>query len=238
MGFSQSTIRNARVIPDGPDLLISWDSVGPAGELYQVYVDRRLAWHGNARRCVVPSGRAGVNTWVDIGVVLPSESTQDFSATLAASSTRNDSALLRWQGGTYLDPTGGDDIQGFRIYRSPASGTAVDYGNPVDQVAAYPFGIIVDGFGKDGFGSGGFGRAASSYAWQSPPLPPGTWTFAVVPYGRSGAIPGTSPITATVTVASPPRPPSPDAGGSRLRFEYDGPASRTGTLRWAASPSA
>lgn len=231
MALSQSNIRNVRVMPDGPDLFISWDSVGPADEVFQVYVNRQLAWSGRARRCCVPAGVPGVNTWIEVGTVPADESTTDHSSTLAAGSPRTDSALLRWQGGTYLDPAGTDDILAFRIYGSASPGTPVDFNNLLAQVPAYPLGVIVDGFGKGGFGSGGFGRAASSYSWHSPPLAPGTWSFAVVPCGRSGATPGTSPLTTSVTLATPPRPPG------QLTFEYDTPATRTGTLRWSGSPS-
>ena len=100
---------------------------------------------------------------------------------------------MSWAGGTYLDPTGRDDVRGFRIYGSDAPGGPVDYATPLDTVAAYPGGWVSDGFGMGGFGSGGFGRAATTYQWQSDPLAPGVWQFAVVSVRRRRQCPGLRP---------------------------------------------
>ena len=54
------------------------------------------------------------------------------------------------------------------------------------DIAAYPAGISMDGFGLGGFGLGGFGAAASTYTWTSDPLTTGPSTDAVVPYDSAG----------------------------------------------------
>jgi hypothetical protein len=213
MAFSQSGIDDVRIIADGPDLFIAWSSSGPAGTIFQVYVNRRLAWYGAALRCHAP---------VPSGSVAPGG--------------RSERAVLSWSGGTYLDPSGFGNIQGFQIYQSPAPGAAVDLITSVDSVTAYPGGWINDGFGKGDFGGGGFGRASTLYTWESGPLSSGVWQFAVLPIDKAGNVQAAG-STATVTINAAPRPPGLNAGGSRLTSTYAGPSNPQLTLNWLPSPS-
>ncbi|WP_435021278.1 hypothetical protein TA3x_002290 [Tundrisphaera sp. TA3] len=238
MAFSQSGIVDVRVMADGADLFVAWTAPGRDGATFQVYVDRRLAWSGTARRCHVPipAGSIGRNVWVEVGIVGPEEPTRNHASLLSSPGGRGGRATLTWSGGTYLDASGGDNIQGFRIYQGSGPGTPVDEAAPADTVLAYPGGWINDGFGKGGFGEAGFGRAATLYRWQSKPLDPGDWSFLVVPFDKTGKSQGTRrPIV--VTIASPPRPPARGADGSRLALNYPGPGGGQASLAWLPSPS-
>jgi len=239
MAFSQTGITDVRATPDGPDLFVAWTSTEPAGTTFQVYVDRRLAWYGASRRCHVPipAGSLGRNVWIEVGAVGPDDPTRDHSSSLVAPGGRSERAQLSWSGGTYLDPTGRDDLGGFRVYASPAPGTPVDPTSAVASVAAYPGGWINDGFGKGGFGATGFGRAATPYRWRSGPLASGVWQFAVVPFDEAGNARGVGQV-ASVTIKAAPRPPAQAPGGPRLTSAYSGPADRRATLQWLPSPSA
>ena len=238
MAFSQSGISGVSVQADGPELFISWDSPASQGTFFQVYVDDRLAWYGTARRCYapIPAGASGRNVWVDVATVNTDEAQRDFSPSLASLSHGGPRVRLSWPGGTYLDPSGLDAVQGFRVFRSANPGAPVDWSAVIDDVPAYPGGWVCDGFGLGGFGLGGFGRSASAYVWTSGGLPGGVWQFAVVPYDHAGNNRGTGQ-TVSVTVAAAPRPPAPPANGPRLTYTYSGPATRQLTLNWLPSPS-
>jgi hypothetical protein len=238
MAFSQTGISDVRIEATGTDLFVAWSSSVPSGTTFQVYVDRRLAWYGASRRCHVPlpAGRLGRNIWVEVGTVDASEATLDFSSSLVAPNGRSERVQLSWSGGTYLDPSGQDDIQGFWIYQGPSAGAAVDPATSVDVVVAYPGGWINDGFGKSGFGDAGFGRAATLYTWESGPLTSGIWQFAVVPFDKAGNARGTGQ-TVSATVNAAPRPPAMDANRSRLTSAYVGPSNPQLTLNWLTSPS-
>jgi hypothetical protein len=238
MAFSQTSITDVRVVANGPDLFIAWSSTALAGTTFQVYVDRRLAWYGVSRRCHVPIPAAGIgrNIWVEIGTVATNEPTRNYSSSLIAPGGRTEWAQLSWSGGSYLDPTGKDDIQGFWIYQSPTPGTPVNRIATVDAVIAYPGGWINDGFGKGGFGGGGFGRAATLYGWQSGPLGSGVWQFVVIPFDKAGNSQGVGQLV-TVTISAAPNPPAMNASGDRLTLAYAGPSIPQLTLNWLPSPS-
>lgn len=228
--FNQSTITEVKSpVWDGSALLLEWVSTAPDGTVFQVYVDRALAWHGTARWVTLPM--PSTRARVDVGAVGPGEETTDFSSSLPAAPALR--ARLSWLGGSYLDATGNDDVAGFRIFGEPAPGAGVDYAKPIDQIAAYPGGLIADGFGLGGFGQGGLGRSASSYAWTSPALGSGTWTFAVASFDAAGNL-GVPSLT-SVPISAPPRPPAAYPDGTRLRLSYD-PATRKATLTWQHSP--
>lgn len=239
MAFSQSAILDVDLQPDGTDLLISWTSSASVGTSYQVYVDHRLTWSGRAKRCQVPmpSSSSHRNIWVDVGTVAPGESTLDFSSQLSSLQLGVGKATLSWNGGTYLDSSGADQVQGFRIYQSPSAGLAVDFNFPVADLPAYPGGWVSDGFGLSGFGSGGFGRAGSSYQWTAMGLSTGLWQFCVIPYDPVGNNRGPGQ-SSSITIQTAPLPPAPDATGRRLTYSYDGPSTRLLTLNWLPSPSA
>jgi hypothetical protein len=228
--FDQSTIDEVKPpVWDGASLHLEWTSSAPPGTIFQVYLGGRLAWHGTSRWVALPMPPRRVR--IDIGSVGPGEGTVDFSSQLPAAPA--DRALLSWLGGTYLDPTGRDDLAGFRIYGERVPGGGVDFSKPLAELPAYPGGIQTDGFGLGGFGQGGFGRSASAYRWSSPPLGLGTWTFAVVPVLGSGA--EGAPALRTVTITAPPRPPAAFPDGTRLRLVYD-PDTQVATLSWQPSP--
>ncbi len=238
MAFSQIGVVDVQVLANGPDLFISWSATVASGTTFQVYVDRRLVWSGTAHRCHVPIpfGAVGRNVWVEVGTVAANEPTRNYSASLTAPGNRTERATLSWSGGTYLDPTGLDDIGAFQIYQSDLAGGPVDRTLVVDTVAAYPGGWINDGFGKGGFGEAGFGRAATNYQWQSGPIASGVWQFAVVPVDRAGNPRGTG-MTSSVRINPAPRPPAVNALGARLTPTYSSSGDRRLTLQWLPSPT-
>ena len=238
MAFSQSAVLDVELQPDGTDLLISWNSSAGPGTIYQVYFDHRLSWYGRAKRCQVPmpSSALNRNLWVDVGTVFPSESSLDFSSQLSSLQLGVGKATLSWNGGTYLDPSGADQVQGFRIYQSRFAGHAVDFSAPVADLPAYPGGWVSDGYGLSAFGSGGYGRSGSSYQWTATGLSTGLWQFCVMPYDPVGNNRG-SGQTSSIAIQTAPLPPAADASGRRLTYSYAGPSTRLLTLNWLASPS-
>lgn len=229
--FDQSTITEVKPPAwDGAALHLRWTSTAPAGTPFQVYVGGALAWHGVSRWVAIPMPSARVR--IDIGAVGPGEETTDFSAMLPAAPS--DRARLSWQGGSYLDASGRDDLAGFWIHGAPAPGAGVDYSRTLAEICAYPGGILTDGYALGGFGQGGFGRAAAVYQWSSGPLESGTWSFAVVPFDAARN-PGTAAL-ASVTISAAPRPPQAWSDGARLKSTYN-PATGAVTLQWQPSPT-
>ncbi|MFO0892148.1 MAG: hypothetical protein U0790_23795 [Isosphaeraceae bacterium] len=229
--FDQSSILDVKPpIWDGSALLLEWESSAPEGTVFQVYLDRVLAWHGTSRWVSLPMPETRGR--IDIGAVEPHEATTDFSASLPPAADLR--ARLSWLGGSYLDPTGRDDVAGFHVLGENSPGRGIDLDEPLATIPAYPGGIISDGFGLGGFGEGGFGRAASAYSWTSPALRSGAWSFAVASFDAAGN--RGVPAIRVVSIAAPPRPPAPFEDGSRLRAAYD-PATRAVTLSWRPSPS-
>jgi hypothetical protein len=232
MPFDQSVITDVSPpVYSAGQITLTWSSSAPAGTWYQIYLAGRLAWSGQARSASLPAPDGRVR--VDIGAVAASERDTDFSASLTGRPL--DRATLSWLGGTYLDETGGDDVQSFRIFGEHTPGGGIDPSRPLADVAAYPDGVLTDGWGLGGWNQGGWGRAASTYSWSSGPLSSGVWSFAVAPIDRAGNL--GNAITGSVTIVAPPEPPARDAAGRRLTYTYD---ESTGivTLHWLASPSA
>jgi hypothetical protein len=228
--FDQSTITEVKSpVWDGSALLLEWVSSAPEGTFFQVYLDRVLAWHGTSRWVSLPMPQTRAR--IDIGAVGPDETVTDFSSSLPASA--NLRARLSWLGGTYLDPSGSDDVAGFQVCGEPAPGAGINYAAPLARIPAYPGGIPTDGFGLGGFGEGGLGRAASAYSWTSPALGSGTWAFAIVSFDAAGNL--GVPATTTVQINAPPRPPAAFTDGSRLQSAYDAAAGKV-TLSWQPSP--
>lgn len=231
MPFDQSTITEVKPpVWDGSTLQIEWTSTAPPGTIFQVYIGRTLSWHGASRWVAITMPRSRVR--IDVGAVEPGEATTDFSAILPPAP--QDRVELDWLGGTFLDPTGRDDVRGFHVYGSPLPGAGVDYSSPLATIQAYPSGVITDGFGLGGFGQGGFGRASSSYRWTSPALARGDWKFAVASFDAAGN--EAPPLLASASIQAPPRPPGAGPDGSRLSYTYD-PATRRATLSWNTSPA-
>ncbi|NLF33262.1 MAG: hypothetical protein GX591_20545 [Planctomycetes bacterium] len=139
----------------------------------------------------------------------------------------------------------------FNIYSDGGSGGAIDYDTPLNArpIVAWPDG---EGYGGWGLGRWGYGRWGASAAgagwglglWGFGPwgygrgglahvvryLADGTHTFAVVGFDAAGNAVTPAAVTAAVTVAAAPRPPS------RLRpTAWDGP-NNTLTLSYTLSP--
>jgi hypothetical protein len=227
--FDQSSITEVKPpVWDGSALQLEWSSTASEGTVFQIYVGRALVWHGTSRWAAIPM--PSTRARIDIGAVETGEETTDFSDKLPAVSS--DRAKLSWLGGTYLDPSGSDDVTGFLIYGEATPGGGIDYTTPLAEICAYPCGILTDGFGLGGFGQGGFGRAASFYEWTSPALQTGMWSFAVVS-SDAASNPG-APALTSVAITTAPRPPAPFADGSRLKYSYNA-AARTVTLNWQPS---
>lgn len=220
MAFDQSPITGAAEARDGHQVHLSWTSTAADGSWYQVYVGRRLTWHGRTTSATIPAPQ--YREQVAIGVVGPTERAVDFSASLPAPPI--DRVTLAWRGGTFQG-----DASTFRIY---ADGPGTSH-KLLGSVPAYTAGIVTDGFGVGGFGDGGFGAAAGSYSWTSGSLANGSWTFTVVAVDSAGNEGSTA--TQTATIAAPPNPPAVSPTGKRLTLAYD-PATFKATLTWLASP--
>jgi hypothetical protein len=229
MPFSQANFSATTATLHGADLIVAWVSTDPDGTLFQVYVNRVLAWHGTSRTCVLPAPAAGSPTRIDVGAVGSSEGLIDLSASLPTPPGGGDRVKLAWVGGSYL----GTDIAGYHVYSGTAAGGAVSYATPIATIPAYIQGIATDGYGVGGYGQGGYGSAPSSYSWTSDPLVGGTWNFGVKPFDDAGNE-GT-PQTTSAVVAAPPNPPAANAAGKRLTYAYN-PTSHVVTLSWLASP--
>jgi hypothetical protein len=237
MSFSQSSIRDVKILRDGAELYVVWSS-SALGKVFQVYIDRRLAWYGLQTFCCVPIplDANGRNVWIEVGTVTADDKTKDYSGSLNGPGGNGNRAQLTWYGGSYLDAAGLDDIQGYYIFSSASAGGAVDYSKPIDSIPAYPSGILTDGYGMGAFGLGGFGRGASFYEWRSAPLSSGTWVFAVAPYDKEGNS-QESPLLARVTIGTAPLPPRVGEHGGRLTYDYSSTTTRIATLNWLASLS-
>lgn len=237
MGFDSSTVLNLRATPDfeAREVVLTWTTAAPAATPFQVYANRQLARPGSPELMAVLPWPIEPTSY-QVGSVAPGEEYVDFSATLPDPGGLPVRALLSWRGGTYLDPTGNDDVLGFRIYRGDTAGGAVNYATIRATVPAYPDPEDPDdGYGLGGYGYGGYGRSNSWYEWTSPPLAGGAWNFAVRSYDRAG---NESPVaTAAVAIAAPPLPPAVDANNRRLTYTFN-PGTGVPTLQWLASPSA
>jgi hypothetical protein len=233
MSFSQSTISAVTPVLDGTDLLISWKSSATPPVDFQVYAGGQLVYAGQSSRCRIPYPGSLDRLQVEVGTVLSGELHTDFSSSLPAVPGTGDRAVLTWLGGTYLDATGADDVQGFAVFGSDTAGAGVDYTKRLATIPAYAGGVPLDGFGVGGFGQGGFGRSAASYTWQSAPLGNGVWTFAVRALDAEGNLSGG--LTTSVTISVAPHPPAESAPGVRLTRVFNS-TFHTATLNWLASP--
>ncbi len=224
MSFSQATLVGQPVLAAvGSHLRVSWQTTAPAGTLWQVYLNRKLAWRGKSRSVLFPLPRDRVE--VEVGSVAPGEGATDFSAMLPAGAP--DKALLQWDG----DPA----MSAFRVYGSSVAGGPVVYTKPLGIVAATVAGVDLTGWGNGGWGSGYWGHSFASYSWTSGRLSTGVWSFDVVPVDQAGneAARATTPITVTITAA--PSPPAFLPGGTRLSYTFNA-TTRVPTLTWGASP--
>jgi hypothetical protein len=227
VSWSQSSItRVNRPVEYGTHLFLSWTSTAPAGTTFQVYVDRKRAWHGTGRSASIPLPPTGQVSRIDVGTVGDGEAHADFSASLSPAPMRY--ALLSWEGGTYESP----DISGFLVYSSDAPGGPVDYTTSIGTVPAYTSGIITDGYGYGGYGDGGYGEAAASYTFTSGQLLDGVWTFGVKPFDTAGNIGPTSEVS--VSIMAPPFEPPLFGDGNRLHYTFDA-STEEATLIWQAS---
>lgn len=226
MAFSESTITNASWRSIDGDIVITWTSSSPEGTTFQVYLNRSLVWHGQARTCTLPPTASGTLATIDIGTVAVGEDLLDFSSSLPSTLGTGTRIKITWQGGTYE----AIDLKAFNIYAGLTPGGSVSYTTPLATVTAYPGGIITDGFGQGGFGRGGFGRSSANWTWISVPMARGTWNVAVKPLDTAGNE-GTA-VTGSVTITGPPDPLPRFTDGKRLHYTYNLSGPRQVTLAW------
>lgn len=227
--FSQSTI--VRVNPpslrsDG--LHLSWASTSPAGTWFQVYLNGALAWYGQRQYAVVPAPKGDVH--IDVGTVGTGEQQTNFAGSLPAAPANR--ALLTWEGGAFLDPSGLGDVASFRVFGEPSPGAGVDYAAPLATIPLYTGPGTSDGYGQGGYGAGGYGSAASYYSWESDPLWSGTWTFSVAAVDREGDLGAVA--TKSITLAVPPREPGWRQAEPRMTYAIG--AGPVAVLNWLPSP--
>lgn len=225
MAFDDSAVTYARAERRGADLLVTWAGTLATGRVWQVYVDKVLAWSGEANSAVVPSGRTRGR--IRVGSVLEAERLTSFAASLNDPGRR---VTLRWAGGLYLAA----DVAEYRVYQGATPGADPNLSlPPVARVPAFPQGLTLDGFGLGRFGAGGFGSSAIDYEWTSGVLANGTWKFKVRPADAAGNE-GTA-VSFTAAVAGPPNPPPRNATtGARVAVSYNA-GTGVATLSWSAS---
>lgn len=228
MAFSDTNISGLTVTRKLGGTFVEWESTDPEDTVFQVYVDGVHVWSGTARWIQLPPAAHGRSRTIQVGAVDDDEGSTDFAASLPTAPSTGDRPVLTWAGGTYLS----DTIEGYHIYRAATAGGAVSYAAAVATVAAYPGGLILDGFGVGPFGQGGFGRAQASYTWTGEPLETGTWRHGVAAFDVAGNEVA-SPSEVDVDVVALPKPPAADADGKRITYTYD---SGTGVavLSWLA----
>ena len=223
MAFTELTT-GIEVSRAGVELRVDWTSALPGTTVWQVYLNRRLAWSGTDRHATYP--RPSDTMLIDVGSVgSAAEANVDYSGSLSAAPPGT-KANLSWQGGLWQ----GADLAGFRIYRSATAGGSVDYITLIDYVPVGDTGV--GGWGTGGWGQGGWGDTGGVYSWTSESLGPGVWTFAVVPVDVAGNAQG-SPSATNATIAGPPRPPAPYSDGTRLRYSFN---AGSPILTWNAAP--
>lgn len=227
MSFSSADIVDVSITSHDADLRVTWTSTAAAGSVYQVYLNRRLAWHGAALACVLPNPGGVVR--VDVGTVATTEASTDLSSTIPDPAGGGNRLRVTWVGGSFLG-----DVRWYRVYTGTVPGGAVSYTTPVATLAAYGAGIVQDGYGVGPYGGGTYGHPAVSYAWESGPLAPGTWHVGIVPVDSAGNA-GTATET-TATVSGPPGAPARNAAGERLTATVGSAGgSPNVTLTWLAA---
>lgn len=229
MPFDPSVVSLLPPTPGVGGLVVRWTTTAPAGTTYQVYVGRKLAWSGRSLQATVPTPQA--KTRIDVGAVGPGEAGTDFAASLDPAPLNR--AVLRWTGGTYLDPSGEGDVAGFRVYGEPSPGDGINYDKPIGDLPIGGDGVYFDGYGLGGYGEGGYGLASSSFSWTSPPLRGGVWRFGVRAYDKAGN--EAAAVETTVVIAAPPEPPAIGPDKLRLRYVHD-PEAGTAEISWLPSP--
>jgi hypothetical protein len=221
---------------EGGRLRLSWASSAAPGSWFQAYMGGKLIKWTQATSCLVPAPRRLVS--VDIGVVADGEETADFSLSngygtfgfadypygVGAFTPISTRATLAWQG---------FGAAGYRVYAGSGPGQPIDYTKILADVSAIEQGLSTDGYGVGPFGGGGYGVQGGAWSYISDPLDRGVWNFSVVPYDLANN--NGSPMTTTVTITAPPRPPEANAAGQRLTYSYD-LGTRTVSLQWLPSP--
>ena len=228
------SITDLEVFPTSSDLLITW-SCTHSPSLFQVYLDRTLAWSGRQNSCYIPlpSNTSLRNVRIDVGEVDPEDSNVDYSSQLQLLPGLSSRVQLSWYGGTYLDSTGRDNIGGFLIYGSTETSTLGSQTTLLARFAAYPGGWITDGFGLGPYGDGGFGMSATSYSWTSDPMASGTWFFSIVCFDKAGNSGSTVNVN-SVTILAGPQPVTPTSASSNFTYQYPSWTGNVATLNWSA----
>lgn len=230
MPFSQSSITGLRVVPNGAQILVQWNTTAPVGTWFQVYIGGKLAARTTRTRAWLPAPTGQGKPSVQVGAVDAAEKDWDFSLALPGIVGAQTMVHLTWAGGRYLGPR----IAGFGIFRGATPGAAPDYSAPVAFVPLYRNGIVLDGYGMGGYGAGGYGSAGSDYSWTSGPLGSGDWKFAILPIDDAGNWSSAGAVVQTFTIASPPSSPPAFPTGEQIRISYN-PTTNQPTLTWQAS---
>jgi hypothetical protein len=245
MSFDSSLI--TEVFPptwQGGRLVLSWISSVAPGTYFQVYVAGTLVWYGTDRHTTiaVPSGPLQI----DIGAVGPGEQATDLSSggydlknynvdgydtvPFTPIETR---AFLSWQS---------IGAAGFHVYEGATGydmgvyslgGYEGSAGTLVGDITSIEHGLSTGGYDMGGYNQGGYDILSGTYSWTSKPLTRGIWNFSVRSYDAAGNE-GT-PVTTSVAIAAPPKPPAVDSQGKRLEYTYNQTTKQV-TLAWLPSP--
>lgn len=232
MAFSQATILDATATHDGAEVRVSWTTSSPAGTVFQVYVDRALAWSGMKTSTILLL--TGTHR-LDVGTVAAGENLVDFAASLPSLPATGDTVELTWDGGSWERTE--LDVAGFHVYSAAAAGGAIDYATIRATVALATQGVEQGGWGQGGWGGGGWGIGQSSYAWTSGHLCPGVWAFGVKAFDVAGN--ESTAVTTSATLATAPPPPAANPAGQRLTYNnfHLATGHAYATLNWLASPA-
>ena len=238
MAFSQG-LTDVRVGQDGVELFIAWTSTAASrGPPSRSTPTDDSPGPGGRRSCPVPipAGARGATS----GSRSPPSSRAKRPPTSRRASIgpggKGNRVRFSWLGGTYLDSPGHDDLQGFRIYRSAASGGA---GRSVRAVGPSPRPIPAAG-SATGSGSAGSGSAGSvaprPVRLDGGPLAPGTGSSPSCPTTTRGTS-RESPQVLTVDLLTPsPRPPSAPAADGRASLTSTRAPHPAGDVDWLARP--
>jgi hypothetical protein len=216
---------------DGTGIHVAWDSTAPPGSWYQLYINGRLVWWGQQTSAdVAYSPASGERVYFTVGTVGAAVVDVDFSYLITLPGNRAD---LSWYGGRYLCPR----LKRFRVYSSPGPGLAVSFARALASVEAAPGGLWDDGWGRGRWGAGGWGYSDIHYTWTSPPLVPGTWTFAVTSLDDAGNETAHADAPTVVQViVGPPGSPPPRADGRRMWIQSYDATTHQFTLAWNPVP--
>lgn len=206
-------------------LLVRWTVPNhlPAGCLFQVYISRRLhaaTAQPTDRSLVVSLDSPPARSLLDVQViaVAPAHAATDFAHLLPANPLAN-RVRLRWPRIQSAHPAAT-----FQLFSNAGHGE-IDFASPLlprplplfapgtkiglgfGAFGRHDFGFDsarAPGLGLSLFGLDQFGFDTDAVEWLSPPLPPGSFRFALVCYDALGN--AAPPIETAVNILAPPAP--------------------------------